>query len=394
METIGDYENRRREGLSESFRTLYGTEPRWFSSPGRAEIVGNHTDHNLGKVIVSAISCDILCAAAPRSDGVVEISSDSFAPIRFSIYDLGSREREKGKSVALARGVLHYFARMGYGFGGFSAVTHSNVFRGAGVSSSAAFEVLVAEIENVFYCGGTLSPIEKARAAQYAENVHFGKPCGLLDQMGIACGGLDKIDFGAEEPLIRHVPQPRGYRLVLTNTGGSHAALTSHYADILREMSEVASFFGKTYLRELTLTDLEENLSRLRKRVSDRAILRAYHFFEENERVDRAAEALERGDLACFLTQVNESGRSSLAILQNCYVPGDIRQPLVLAAKMSERLLKDGACRLQGGGFAGSLIAFCPEGEERRYGREMARVFGRENVFYADFRDRGACETD
>lgn len=389
------YKRKRAEELISAFRSQFGGAPKhWFSSPGRAEIVGNHTDHNLGKVLVSAISCDILSACDTRTDGIVEICSEHFSPIRFSVSDLGSREREKGKSVALARGVLAYLSRLGYSFGGFSAVTNSTVFRGAGVSSSAAFEVLVAETVNRLYLGGAVSPLEKARAAQFAENVYFGKPCGLLDQAGIAFGGLNVIDFYGEDPLVERVPFAGGYRIVLTNTGGSHSSLTSHYADITREMGEVAAALGKTYLRELSEEELKESLPRLRKSVSDRAILRAFHFFEENDRVERAAQALRAGDTSKFLEQVQKSGESSLAFLQNCYVPGETFQPIVLALKLSEKLLKDGAYRVMGGGFAGTVLALCKAGEEEAYGRAMARVFGRENVFYTDPREEGACETE
>ena len=392
---IIDEETERRDRLSAFYRSEYGKGPaRWFSSPGRAEIVGNHTDHNMGKVIVSAISCDILCACEKREDDIVEISAEAFNPIRFSVHDLASREREKGKSVGLCRGVLNYIRKLGYSFGGFRASTHSTVFRGAGVSSSAAFEMLIAEIVNCLYLGGRLSPLEKAMAGQYAENVYFGKPSGLLDQAGIAFGGFNLIDFGASAPVVNRIPSPKGYKIVMTNTGGSHAGLVPLYTDIKREMSEVAAFFEKKYLRELTIEDIEENLHRLRRKVTDRAILRAYHFFEENERVQRAAEALSRGDTATFLRQVQKSGESSLGFLQNCYVPQDTYQPVVIAMKMSEHFIKDGAYRMMGGGFTGTILAFCREGTERDYGSIMARVFGRENVHYTDLRTTGACEIE
>lgn len=394
MEKLDHTFAERRRGLERFFTASCGLKAeRWFSSPGRAEIVGNHTDHNGGKVLVSAISCDILCAAARRTDGMVEIVAEDFNPISFSVRDLEIREREKGKSVALARGVLSYLKRAGYSFGGFSAATHSTIFRGAGVSSSAAFEVLTAEIVNALYLGGALTPVQKALAGQYAENKYFGKPCGLLDQMGVALGGLTKIDFYGEGAIER-VPPLSGYRIVMTNTGGSHSKLTSHYADIRREMGEVAAFFGKSLLREITAEQLQDALPQIRRNVSDRAILRAFHFFAENERVDRAASALVRGDRADFFAQINGSGESSLGVLQNCYVPGGISQPVVLALQLSSRLIKDGAFRMQGGGFTGTVLAFCKEGSERAYGAEMARVFGKENVYYTQWRDTGACATE
>ncbi len=382
---------KRRAQLEQLFRERFHRAPeRTFSSPGRAEIIGNHTDHNLGRVMVSAISCDILCMVASRNDGVVEIVAEDFRPISFSVRDLSMREREKGRSVALARGVLYYLQQQGYSFGGFSAATHSTIFRGAGVSSSAAFEVLVGEIVNALYLGGRLAPSELARAGQFAENTFFGKPCGLLDQTGIALGGFHMIDFS--EGSVERVPAPLGYRMVLTNTGGSHASLTSHYADIRREMGEVAACFGKRYLREVDCKAVFDRLPALRRQVSDRALLRAFHFYEENERVADAAEALKGGDLSRFFACIRQSGESSLGYLQNCYLPGEISQPIVLALKISDRILKDGAFRMQGGGFAGTVLAFCRDGQEESYKREMARIFGADHVFEAQFRDLGTCE--
>lgn len=391
-ETEEDAFARRREKLSRFFRAQFGGGPqKWVSSPGRAEIVGNHTDHNGGKVLVSALSCDILCAASAREDELVEIASEDFYPVRISLHDLGMREREKGKSVALARGVLRFLADRGYPLRGFSACTHSTVFRGAGVSSSAAFELAVAELADRF-CGGTIPPLDKALAGNFAENRYFGKTSGLLDQAGIAFGGLNYMDLGTFPPAVESLPPPEGYRLVLTNTGGSHAGMNAQYNDIRREMADVAAFFGKKRLRDVSEDALFSSLPALRKSTSDRAILRAVHFFRENARVERAADALKRGDLSSFFAQVRESGQSSLGVLQNCYPPAEIAQPVVIALQMSERLLGGGAYRMMGGGFTGTVIAFCRKGEERRYGKEMARVFGRENVFYADLRKTGVCE--
>ena len=392
-ELYGGEGARSRKGrLAAEFKEQFGEAPAYFfSSPGRAEIVGNHTDHNGGKVLVSAISCDVMAAVSPRSDGNVVIASGAYYPIRFSVHDLSVRERERGRSISLVRGILRYLSGLGYSFGGFSCVTHSNIFRGAGVSSSAAFEVLIAEIVNELYLGGRLPAMDKARAGMYAENDYFGKPRGLLDQAGIALGGLNEIDFSSREPLVAPVPAPEGYRLVLTNTGGSHAKLTNHYADIRREMGEVAAFFHKKYLFELSERDLLEALPELRQKVSDRAVLRAFHFFEENKRVELAARALQEGDTALFFEQVLSSGESSLKYLQNCFIPGDTFEPVVIALKLSEKVLRGGAYRMMGGGFTGTVLAFCLAGGEDRYSREMARVFGKENVFVTDLRAEGAC---
>ena len=316
----------------------------------------------------------------------VQIVSDGFRPIHIGLNDLSFRAEERGKSSALVRGVLAFLSRLGE-IEGFTAYTSSNIFRGAGVSSSAAFSVLIAEIVNALSFGGRLTPLEKARAGQYAENVYFGKPCGLLDQCGVAFGGLDLIDFlRADAPEVMPLPPFGGYSVVLTNAGGSHAALTAHYAAIRREMGDVAAFFSAKTLRE----QLFDALPQLKKRVSERAILRSIHFFEENERVDRAARALREGRRDVFFEQVRLSGESSLKLLQNCFVPGSVSQPLLLAVKLSETLLNGGAFRMMGGGFTGSVIAFVKEGEEEAYMQGMARVFGQDSVYKTELRPSGA----
>ena len=392
-EDYGEDALSRKGRLAADFKEQFGEEPAFFvSSPGRAEIVGNHTDHNGGKVLVSSISCDVMAAVSPRSDGNVVIASGAYYPIRLSVHELSVRERERGRSISLVRGVLRYLKDLGASFGGFNCVTHSTIFRGAGVSSSAAFEVLIAEIIDLLYLEGRLPALEKARAGMYAENEYFGKPCGLLDQAGVAFGGLNMIDFSARDPIVTPVPAPEGYRIVLTNTGGSHSKLTNYYSDIRREMGEVAAFFQKRFLCELTEENLIEELPALRQKVSDRAILRAFHFFEENRRVSLAAEALQAGDTALFFEQVLLSGESSLSYLQNCYIPGDTNEPVVIALKLTQKLLKGGAWRMMGGGFTGTVLTFCPAGGEERYCREMARVFGRDRVFLTDIRRAGACE--
>ena len=366
-------------------------DPLWFTSPGRAEIIGNHTDHNCGKVIVSAISCNILAAVYPV-DGYVRIVSDGYRPIVVGLNDLEPHKGERGQSIALVRGVLA-FLKNRVDLRGFVAFTTSNIFHGAGVSSSAAFSVLIAEIENVLACGGKLSPLEKAQAAQYAENLYFGKPCGLMDQCGVAFGGFFEIDFEhPSAPKIEPLPMLEGYALVLTNTGGSHSSLTAHYAAIRREMGDVASYFGKDALREVERRQVIDALPALRKRVSERAILRSLHFLEENERVGKAAEALKTGNKSRFLEQIRRSGESSYALLQNCFIPGSAIQPLALALKLSAEILKDGAFRMMGGGFTGAVLAFVKEGKKNAYIRGMARVFGKENVFETTAVEHGAMQ--
>lgn len=383
---------KRVAAISAKFQEAFGSEPTdWFSSSGRAEIVGNHTDHNHGKVIVAAIGCDILAAVKKRDDDAVIVHSMGFAPSKVSLRDLNERKADYGKSVALVRGVCKAIAERGYSFGGFEAVTESTVFRGAGVSSSAAFEVLVAQIVNQLYLGGALDAIDLASVSQYAENVHFGKPCGLLDQTGIAQGGINKVDFcDPSKPVVEHLLPPKGYSLVITNTGGSHAQLTGHYAAIKEEMLAVAAALGVSVLREAPYEKFFEAIPQLRKTLSDRAILRAFHFYEENDRVDAAAKALKEGDTSGFLAAVSASGASSLRCLQNCFVPGSVEQPISLAVHMSERIIRDGAVRVHGGGFAGTILAYLADGEVPGYVAQMQKVFGEQNVFATSVRLPGA----
>ena len=386
----------RMEALAKQFEQGTGARPQyWFSSSGRAEIIGNHTDHNHGKVLVAAISCDILAAVSKRDDGIIRIQSVGFPAFEFNIKDLNIDPSEYGKSVALARGVVKGIVDKGYTVGGFTAYTESTIFRGAGVSSSAAFELLVSEILNSLYLDGKLTKVEKAIISQYAENEYFGKPFGLLDQSGISLGGINEIDFkDPSSPVIETLVPPAGYTLVITNTGGSHAALTEHYAAIKTEMREVAAFFGKTVLREVSYDEFFEAIPKLREKVSERAILRAFHYYEENERVDRAASALKAGNVQEFLKAIGESGVSSLNCLQNCFVPGSAEQPVTLAIHMSERIIKDGAVRVHGGGFAGTIVAYLADAEVEGYVAQMSKVFGKENVFTAQVRLPGAIRLD
>lgn len=367
----------------------------YFSSSGRAEIIGNHTDHEMGKVVVSAITCDIVCAVKKRDDKLIEIYSEGFMPIRFNVNDTGYRADERGRSYALARGVMAALKKRKYSFGGFTACTQSNIFRGAGVSSSAAFEVLLAEIVNHIYLDGALTAYDKAVVGQFAENVYFGKPCGLLDQTGVALGGMNLVDF--KDPLhltCERLTAPEGYTVVIVNSGGNHAALTDHYAAIRTEMGQVAAHFKKKVLRDVSYNEFFAELPALKGKVSERALMRAFHFFDENRRVELAADALKRGDTAAFLKQIDESGQSSLVCLQNAFVPGSAVQPIPLAMKISKEIIKDGAVRLHGGGFCGTVIAYVADGETDDYQEEMAKVFGKENVFSTQTRNIGASVID
>ncbi len=384
------YENRINE-IEKIFKESEGYSPKYvFSSSGRAEILGNHTDHNNGLVMVASISCDIIAAVSKTENSIVKICSIGYPDVVVDLFDLEVKKSEYSTSNALVRGVAKALKDKGYLFNGFTAYTSSNIFRGAGVSSSAAFEVLICEIFNTLYLNGALTPVERAVISQFAENAYFNKPCGLLDQCGISIGSLVKLDFKTPtSPEITKIAPPKGYSLVITNTGGNHASLTSHYADIRKEMEEIASHFNKKVLREVDYEQFLNELPTLKKQYSSRAILRALHFFKENQRVIKAEKALSSCDVKEFLNQVNASGLSSIALLQNCYVPGNIDQPVVLGIELSRAIIKDGAVRVHGGGFAGSILAIVNDNEVDGYVSKIKSVFGEENVFIANIRETG-----
>lgn len=378
--------------LGQKFGEEFGKDFFLFSSSGRIEILGNHTDHNHGKVLVGAIDQDILAAAVKRDDGRVVIKSEGFPDIIIGADELDNRG-EWGKSVALVRGILYKLNGMGYKLGGISCVMTSNVFKGAGVSSSAAYEVLLTKIFSYFYCGDELSPLQLAKVSQLAEREYFGKPCGLLDQSGIAFGGVNYIDFcDIDDPEVETVDYAiEGYGIAIINTGGDHSDLTREYASIKDDMHEVARFFGKEYLREVEDGRFWEDIPKLRQALGGRALLRAIHFFEENDRVERAVRALKEKDAEKFLSCVNLSGESSYKLLQNCYPCGDRQQGIPLALELSRKILGGrGAVRVHGGGFAGTILAFVPGDMMDKYMGEMGRVFGPENAIKVSIRHFGA----
>ena len=381
----------RAEKLYKTFVDNEKSKPEYmFSSPGRAEILGNHTDHNHGKVMVAAINCDILCYASKRDDGKIVLHSEGYPVIEVSVDDDSLVASEKGTSRALVKGVCAKLKQNGYKFGGFTAHMTSNIFKGAGVSSSAAYEVMICEMLKLMYLGGALTPVQKAVVSQFAENVYFGKPCGLLDQSGIAIGSLSKLDFNVPtQPEIRKLSAPEGYTLVITNTGGDHAKLTPHYAAIRTEMEEVAAYFGKKVLREVEKEQFLAAMGELKNKFSSRAILRAIHYYNENDRVDAAEKAIDAGDVKAFLAAVSASGESSMSVLQNCYVPGSVDQPVALGIEYSKQIVKDGAFRVHGGGFAGSILGFVANAELDGYVEKMKKVFGDEKVFVAKVRPVG-----
>ena len=386
-----DFYKNRIEEIKDVFTKMEGTEPAYlFSSSGRAEILGNHTDHNHGLVMVASISCDIIAAVNKRNDNVVKVCSLGYPDVIVDISDLEVKPSEFSSSNALVRGVCRALKDRNYNFNGFTAYTNSNIFKGAGVSSSAAFEVLIVEIFNSLYLNNVISPVERAIISQYAENVYFNKPCGLLDQSGISIGSLVKLDFKTPtSPEIKKYNFFKGYTLVITNTGGDHALLTPHYAQIRKDMEDISSYFNKKVLREVEYLEFLKEMPNLKSKYSSRAILRAMHYFKENQRVIDAEKALQSNDVTTFLAKVNESGLSSIGLLQNCYVPGEAEQPVVLGIELSRAIIKDGAVRVHGGGFAGSILAIVSDNELDSYVETMQNVFGKENVFKASIRQLG-----
>ncbi len=373
---------------AEEFANEFGISPQAvFSAPGRTEIGGNHTDHQHGEVLAASINKDAIAMAAPREDGRVNILAEGFGKTSIGPGELDIREDEKGTTSALIRGVLAGLKDAGYESGGFDAYITSDVLIGAGLSSSAAFETLVGTIVSGLYYDMKISPVTIAKAGQYAENVFFGKPCGLMDQMACSVGGLVHIDFeDPEDPKVDKVdadPAGTGLLLCITDTKGSHADLTDEYAAVPYEMKQVANLLGRDVLRHVTLDDITDNITMLRSKAGDRAVLRAIHFVNETRRAGEEAEALRSGDTAAFLELVRQSGDSSFKYLQNVYSNRDVTsQNVSLALALSESILGPGeAARVHGGGFAGTIQAFVKEENAGRYKESMDKVFG-----------EGACE--
>lgn len=339
-----------------------------FSGPGRTEIGGNHTDHQHGHVLCGSVDMDMLACAAPNGQNVIRVRSEGYPALEVDLTDLSPRPEEANSSAALVRGVAEGIARRGFPTGGFDACVTSSVLSGSGLSSSAAYEILIGNIINHFFCQGKLDAVELAKIGQYAENVHFGKLSGLMDQTGSSVGGAVAIDFGdPANPVVRPISYDfarSGHALCIVDTGSDHSAkhLTEDYSDITREMRSVAAHFGKQFLREVPEGDFRASLPALRRECGDRAVLRALHFYDDDRRAVQEADALERGDFEGFLSLVNASGESSSLHLQNTWSTADPRQqaiPVALAFGR-ELLAGTGAIRVHGGGFAGTIQAFVP----------------------------------
>ncbi len=381
----------------EEFTALYGDakEVFLFSAPGRTEIGGNHTDHNHGRVVAGSVNLDVIAVAAPVEGTLVHVKSQGFPEDMVDISYLVKDVAEINSSAALIRGVAAGFEDAGYKIGGFNAYTTSNVLKGSGLSSSAAFEVLLGTIFSHLYNRGSVSPVKVAQIAQFAENMFFGKPSGLMDQMASSVGGIITIDFrDTEKPEIKEIHydfEKSGYRLCIVDVGGDHADLTHEYAAIPGEMREVAELLSCEYLRETSLEALLEKLPEIREKVGDRAALRAMHFFMENNRVGHMVDALEKGDFSAFLSIINESGASSYQYLQNVYCASNVReQPMSVALCLADQLLRGkGAWRVHGGGFGGTIQCFVPDDAVSSFRAAMEKVFGEGSCHILTIRQDG-----
>lgn len=363
----------------------------FYTSPGRIEIVGNHTDHNAGKVLCASISLDTLGAVSKRDDGIIVVKSKGYPPLKVSVDDVEFRMSEFGSSSALIRGIVDYYRRAGKEVGGFNAYTVSNVPKGSGVSSSSAFELLIAEILNVIYNDGKIDAVFKAKASQYAESVFFGKPCGLMDQSAIALGGVNMIDFRSfENPIIEGAEWKLDLDIYVIATGGDHCDLTDDYAAIPAEMKSVAEALGGKLLRDVQPEKFYAEKESLKGKVSERAILRAEHYYEENRRVEQAFEAVKNRDEKAFLDAVNESGLSSKYKLQNLHSPKSEGREIENALDKAGEIDGVVAKRVHGGGFAGTILLFVKKDSSKCVNEQLNAVFGKKNVFKLNVRPVGA----
>jgi len=392
----------RAGGLLQKHRELFrqSKSVHLFSSPGRTEVGGNHTDHNGGRILAAAVNVDILAAVSESFNQTIIIESEGFGRVTVDLNDLSYSTKEHFTPRALVKGVCARLKELGYAVGGFNAVMNSTIPKAAGLSSSAAYECLITEIQNVLFNKGSIGKVLNAQVSQFAENTYFGKQCGLMDQTTIAVGGLVTIDFKSfENPEIKKVNvdfAKSGYSLVVVNTGGDHSGLNDDYNALEHEMKSVAKALGGEVLREFSLEKVLKSTVALRKQVGDRALLRAVHFFEDDQRVVKQVAALEQQDFDKFLKLVIASGQSSFMYCQNCYTSKNPReQSISLALALSEQMLRGkGAWRVHGGGFAGTIQAFVPETELKQYLSMLGKVYGSGACYALSIRQEGvACLT-
>lgn len=368
----------------DEFIKIYGEdrEAELFSAPGRTEVGGNHTDHQNGCVLAGSVNLDVIAVASPNGSNIIHVKSEGYDMDTVKIDMLKPRQSENAHSTALIRGMCAASEADGYSIGGFDAYTTSNVLKGSGLSSSAAFEVLIGVIINHLFNDGKIDAVTIAKYAQFAEREFFGKPCGLMDQMASSVGGFTAIDFAdTKNPVIEKVDfdfASHNHSLCIINTGGNHTDLTGDYADITVECASVSKCFGKTHLRQVDPGEFFSSLGKIRSKVSDRALLRAIHFFADNATAVAEKDALLEGDFDKFLSLINSSGNSSFKYLQNVYsISNPSEQGLSLALALTEKFLAGrGACRVHGGGFAGTIQAFVPNDMLEEYKAMIESVYG------------------
>lgn len=393
------FQTGRYEKLIQRYTELFGENGplKLVSAPGRTEIGGNHTDHNRGRVLAASVNLDTVAAVAPRDDMLVRLMSEGYPEVTVDLADLAVREAEYGTTASLIRGVAAGMLEHGRKIGGFNAAVTSTVAAGSGLSSSAAFEVMLTGIYDALFNDGGMPFAERAVIGKYAENVYFGKPSGLLDQMASAAGGLVTVDFGTEPAGIRAMDYDfaaAGYALVVVGTGGSHADLTEYYASIPAEMKAVAARLGGGDLHDVDEVSFTAHLGTLREELGDRPLMRAMHFYDENRRVLAQVAALDAGDMNAFLKEINASGRSSFMYLQNVWARPE-EQGLSLALCLAERILgARGAWRVHGGGFAGTTLNFVPADLLDEFTGTMEKAFGAGCCNVLDIRPQGVYVLD
>jgi galactokinase len=395
------YQTKRYTNLLESFSKSFGSKDiMLFSSPGRTEIGGNHTDHNYGRVLAGAVNLDNIAAAAKNNSNIINIESIGYPKFEVDLSKLSPDINESFTSMALVRGISSKMKELGFQIGGFDCCIDGGVPKGSGLSSSACFEVLIGTIISHLFNNGKLDPVQNAIIGQYSENVFFGKPCGLMDQTACAVGGLVTIDFkDPSKPVVKKVNfdfVSTGFTLVITDTGGSHADLNEEYASLPKEMKAVAGELGAKVLRQVTLKQILDIAPVIREKVGDRAILRAIHFQLDNQRVADQVAALEKNDFKAFLGMVNDSGFSSIMYNQNIYQVTNVKeQGVSIALALSEIVLKGhGAWRVHGGGFAGTIQAFVPQNLLDKYIASLEHVFGKDSCHKLFIRGKGADKID
>ena len=395
----GDSEvaKKRYSSACDCFKDLYPVsgDIRLFSAPGRTEIGGNHTDHQHGSVLAGSVNLDVIAVVSLNDDGKIRIKSEGYEMDVVDINNLEKNPAEIGKAISLIKGVCAKFKELGCELKGFNAYTTSNVLKGSGLSSSAAFEVLVGTILNNLFFDGKVAPIEVAKIGQFAEREYFGKPCGLLDQMASSLGGFTYADFrNPANPITESIDldiTKFGYTLCVVDTGGNHADLTDDYAGITVDCREISNTLGVDFLRDANPDKFYNNLASIRRDHGDRAILRAFHFFNEQQRVEDQKAALKAEDFEAFLKLVNASGESSYCYLQNLYSTSAVtEQGLCLAIALTKQFLNgEGACRVHGGGFAGTIQCYIPTNRLAEYKEMIENTFGEGSCCVLNIRPAG-----